>query len=581
MIAWLLAGAALQVQLAQPLPADSVEAIRKAARRAETEFERLARSLAPLQWGPSGQQCDEVVGRFCLTYDSGALPRPEPESPRITDARRLAIDALRLAFSYEADRLETSGPLVRYLVEDDRAAEAVSAARTYAALSPDTVWRSFLLGFALHAAAEDTAAERLFGDAMRRLETDDVGRIHDVHWLLSDSDRGVYKKLTTAEKRRAERELWRFADPLYLTPGNEHWAEHVSRHVWSRVLAMAPVVRDMVRWGRDLEQLTVRYGVPTAKTRTWGSFGREGSLVEHYDPGQLAFVPEDFMSRGPPPAPLPGESWGLENPRSRSGHAPRTIRKLIALPHQVTLFPSADGPRIRMDAELPLDSAAAGKRAFVAGLFLLDDSLTVQSEQRTRQNSAGDTLRFTLEAPLPNGTHVYSLEALETETRFAGRARYVLDDSMTMHGLRVSDPLLVEPFGDGPRPVNRTDHTIRPVARLVFPRERTIGMYAEVHGLSQAAADASYRIELSIHRADRASLPSRMISWLGSRLGLSSSAPPPRLSWVATASESGPVPLAVDVGLHELDRGFHVLVLEVTDLRTAARAESRKIIRID
>jgi hypothetical protein len=534
-----------------------------------------------LTWGPSGQECDEVVGRFCLTYDSGSLPKPTPEAPRVTDARRFAIEALRRAFSYEADRLETSGPLVRYLVEDERASEAVSAARTFAALSRDSIWSSLLLGFALHAAADDTAAERLFGAALTRLTPDDAERIRDLDWLLSSRDRSVIKKLSAAEQEAARQRVWRFADPLYLTPGNEHWAEHVSRHVWSRILAMAPVVRDMVRWGRDLEQLTVRYGVPTAKSRTWGSVGSEGSLIEHYDPAQLAYIPEDLLDLGVPPAPLPGEAWQLENPRSRSGHAPRTVRRLVPLPHQVTRFPETGGTKVRFDAELVLDSAAAGNTRFTAGLWILDALLNELSAQRRDGAAVRDTLRFHFEAAVPAGDHVYSLEALESETDFAARARYALDVTPAASGLRVSDPLLAHPFGSTPPPRDRNDPVIRPYSLLSFARGQSVGIYAEIHGLSEGSADAGYSVELSVRKADRGSVPARLAGWLGRRLGISSPTPPPRLAWSAQAPVSSSVPIAVDLKLDGLDRGFHVLVLEVTDLRNNSRSESRKIIRIE
>src|SRR5690606_41904254 len=86
-----------------------------------------------------------------------------------------------------------------------------------------------------------------------------------------------------------------------------------------RILARAPVVHGMVRWGDDLQQLTVRYGVPYSRTRTASTMTRESSIIEHFDPNQLADVPEDLLTRGPPPPPPPGETWALANPRARSG----------------------------------------------------------------------------------------------------------------------------------------------------------------------------------------------------------------------------------------------------------------------
>ena len=208
-------------------------------------------------------------------------------------------------------------------------------------------------------AAQDTAAERLFEVVLPRLHDRDRERIRDLDWVLEGPDRSAYARLAETEALDFQRRFWILADPLFLTPGNESWAEHVSRHVWSRILARAPVVGDMVRWGEDLEQLTVRYGVPVARTRTPGTMSREGTLVEHYDPDQLVFTPPELLSRGLPPTPLPGRPWELDRRRARSGFAPGTVSRVVALDHQVTRFPVHDGVLLRLDGRVALDSTAA------------------------------------------------------------------------------------------------------------------------------------------------------------------------------------------------------------------------------
>jgi hypothetical protein len=566
-----------QVPLTAGIPADSVEEIRKAARRAESAFERLARSLVPLEWGRSGTRCDEIVGRFCLTYDSGTVYDPPPEDGRVVDARRTAIEALRLAFSYEPHRLETSGPLVRYLVEDERASEAVSAARTYAALSRDSIWGPLLLGFALHGARDDTASARLFAHALARLPVEDAERIRDIEWLMSSGDRGVYGDADAAQRERLEQRLWRFADPLYLTPGNESWTEHVSRHVWSRLLEMTPLVRGVLRWGRDLEQLTVRYGVPAGRTRTWGTVYQEGSLVEHYHPDQLAYFPEDLLDRGAPPAPLPGDSWELERSRSRSGFAPLTLRRLQAMSHQVTRFPAGDAVLVRVDGAMPLDTLASGR--VETGLWLLRDGLDQTAAQRGSHDPAGDTVRFHHEAEARPGEYVYSIEALDG-SRLAARARYGITIEAAPPGPALSDPLVARPYGRGQLPDDRNHPALDPFTDLVFTASDTIGLFAEIHSLEVGAGgEVHFRVDLSIREADRDALPARIVSWLGQRLGLSSPSPPPRVSWEASAP-AGRVIVATDVRLDGLDSGNYVIVLDVADLTTARRTTTRRIIRL-
>jgi tetratricopeptide (TPR) repeat protein len=568
----------LQLQAAPP--PDSTEAIRADARRAEAEFERLARRLAPVEFGAyTGGECDEIVGRFCLRYDTGQPEEPKPEVDRVTLARRLAIEALRKAFSFQAGELATSGPLVRYLVEDDRPREALSAARTYAALSEDAIWRAFLLGFAHHAAEEDTTAERLFDEALARLPEDERARIVNVHWLLGPDDRGRYEDLDVPARRAFERRLWSFADPLFLTPGNERRAEHVARHIWSRMLERAPRVAGMVRWGRDLDQLTVRYGVPYARTRSAGTVMREGSLIEHWDPDQLGYVPEDLLTRGPPPPPPPGETWTLDNPRTRSGHAPETIRRLESLDHQLTVFPDGDSSIVQVDAALPLDSAASGHLAAEIGLWVLDSAFDTIAVQRARTRAAADTIAFRLRARGPRGGFLYSAEVLETETELGGRARYAVDGLPAGGGVAVSDPLLARPYGTA-LPTGRDDPALRPLTDLTIARGDTIGLYAEAHWPRAAATEARYRVELLIRRGDRASLPARVVSWLGQRLGLSEPDVPPRLAWTASVPAGTPAIIAADLRLEGVAAGLQIIELRVTDVATGDRAVGRRLMRI-
>ena len=576
----LLPALLFQLQAAPP-PRDSVDAIRREARRAEQEFERLARSLAPLDFGAAeGGDCDEIVGRFCLRFDAGPPPDPAPEPGRITRARRQAIEALRRAFSFQAAEFTTSGPLVRYLVEDDRAAEAVSAARTYAALTTDSVWGPLLLGFALHAAGDDTAAERLFAQGLAGLEPEERARIIDLEWLLAPGDRKVYRRMDAAQKRAFERTLWELSDPLLLVPGNARRAEHIFRHVYGRILARAPVVRGMVRWADDLQQLTVRYGVPYARSRTAGTMMREGSLIEHFDPDQLAYVPEDLLTRGPAPQPLPGETWPLENPRSRSGHAPHGIRSLRALPHQLTVFPSGEGSVVRVDAALPLDSAAAGATAGRTGLWLLDSASSAVDYRIGTARAVRDTIEFLHEVEAAAGSYVYNAEVFEPESQLAGRARYAIDLPVRGPGIAVSDPLLALPFGTAPPPAARDDPSLRARTHLTLTRGDTVGLFAEVHGLAEVRGETVYRVELTLRPADRASLPSRVASWLGRRLGLSSPDVPPRLAWTARGGEASRAVIAVDLLLDGVDDGMHVITVRVRDEVAGGTAESTRLVRI-
>jgi hypothetical protein len=568
---------AMQLQAGAGIPADSIERLRREARRAESEFERLSRQLVPLRFGSAGRDCDEIVGRFCLTYDSGRPPEPDPEHGRVVDARRAAIEALRAAFTWMPGDIETAAPLVRYLVEDDRAAEAVSAARMYELVSGDSIWGRLLTGFAEHAAAQDTSAERLYHEVLPLLPERQRERIEDIQWILEGDDRGEYDRLSDQAAADFRRRFWTLADPLFITPGNESWAEHVSRHVWSQVLARAPVVGDMVRWGEDLEQLTVRYGVPVGRTRTPGSITQDGTLVEHYDPDQLVFAPPDLLSRGLPPIPLPGRPWELDRVRGRSGFAPVTIRRVIAIDHQVSRFPKPEGTLLRIDGQMVMDSVAGKNGHLETGLWVLDGDLRVLQARRGSAQIQSGTASFALEVEVPgDGPFLYSIEALESSSRLAGRARYATDSDSTDGALKLSDPLITFPFGSANLPASLRDPAIRPRPVLVLASTDTLGLYAEARGLSPGQR---YQVTIAMEKASRASLPSRVVSWLGNRFGLGSSTPATRSEWVAVADASGAATIAFELRPSSEPNGDYVVKLEITDLSTTQSVASQRIVR--
>jgi hypothetical protein len=568
-----------------PAAADTAAILRE-ARRAERTFERLARERVPMTHLSFTGRCDEVVGRFCLSFaaSAGALPAPVPEADVVIHARREAVEALRAAFSLAPHQFEVTGPLVRYLVEDDRAAEAASAARAYLALSRDTLWGSLLLGFAQHAAGHDTAAARLFSDGLARMEPAHRERVEDLRWLLSWDEQRHYRRLDPAARQAYAEAFWRLADPLYLTPGNERQAQHIARHVWSRMLERAPRVAGMFRWAEDLEQLTVRYGIPVGRFRSMGrTVFDDPSLVERYDPEMLAYAPDALHTRGVPPTPLPRESWPLEQPRARSGYAPHTIRRIVPLDHQLSRFPAADGVLVRLDGVLALDSAAAAAGGAVeveTGLFVLDSTYAMIAERRASVSAAGDSVHLSWRLRLPPGEHVYSLEALEPETRLAGRARYAVTLERPA-GLALSDAVVARPFGDAARPASSADPALHPLPGLVLDPDARIGIYAEVHGLApDDGGVVRYRVELARRQADERTIPAQVVRWLGRRLGLAGDGVEPTVSWSAEG-RPGVAVIALDVDMGGASAGLHAFELTVTDVVAGAGVSTTRIVLVE
>lgn len=579
----------LQVWSPAQVSPDSAKALRDLAQRAERTYEYLLRSMAPVRFGrpPSVDFCDEIIGRFCLTFDSGRGNARRPDTTvagKVISARQLAVDMLRRAFSELPGDLATAGPLLRYLVEDGRAEEAVAAARTFAWASGDSAWGPFLIGYSLHAAREDSLAELQFLKGIKYLTERERKRILRVTYLLDPAEQSVYEKLSDDEKAEYEAALWRLGDPLYLTPGNERYVEHLARHVWSLMLASAPLAHRMHRWGDDLEQLTVRYGVPTSRERVLGDFLQSEFMTEYYDPEQLAYLPETLYTSGIPPTPPPGTKWDLDRERARSGYRPLTIRRLLPLSHQVSRFP-ASGARsiLRIDAAVALDDEARQATRARTGLFILDSAYLPIHEQRGALPISGDTVELSTEIELAAGRYVYSLELFEDSTRFAGRARYgveILEPGPG--GLALSDPVVAAPFGSDLLPLSRKDARLRPRTSLVISTDETIGLYAEAHRLAPGPDNTShFTISLTVGPAESPSLLARAWGWIGRKIGVAKPAETPRLSWDGSAPAGQPAILAVDLPLTGLKPGLYAIELKLTDLTSAEVVTTSRLIRIE
>jgi hypothetical protein len=582
----LLAVLLLSTQVVPALPPDTVSRMRAQARSAEARFERLARNLAPYTWGAPAyaSTCDEIVGRFCLRFDSAAVStRPTtPEVGRVIDERREAVETLRRYFSVAPSERSAAGPLVRLLILDDRASEAVSVARAFAALSSDTLWAHLLLGLALNAHGAPEEAEREFVSALMTMDDRTRRDWTEPEWLLHAGEQRRVRRLSGAERAEYERRFWIVSDPLWLTNANERWVEHMSRHVEARLLAQVPVVAGMLRWGRDLDELTVRYGTPSSRSQVRSNNLRDASsFIEYFDTAQRAYSPDRWLEDGMPPPPFPGEKPFLYTSRARSGYALRTVHRLVDLPHQVTRFLSGDSVIVRVDGALVRpdkpDPPAAGTKPRV-GLFAYDSAFT-RRVQAVRDGPAwdADTVSFTLSVRAPPGSFIYSVEALDSAAAFAARARYSLDAFIPEDGPVVSDLLVGAPFGSV-LPNSRTDPQLRPLHTLIVPMGSSLGLYAEVYRVAATGPEA-VRLEFALEPAEGPGLLTQFARWIGRAVGLVQPETDPRVAWREEV-EAGVHPVAVNLPVEPRRPGRYTLTLRVTDLGTGRTAETRRALLI-
>jgi hypothetical protein len=550
--------------------------LRREMQKAAVEYERALRRHAPFRFGGSGSSCDEVVGRFCLTYDAGKSAQLPPEPEQVRKARRTVVEVFeRGATHWPHDSAAVSG-LVRYLVEDSLADRAIDHARRFEQRYPNSPWSHLLIGYALHAANRTVEAERAFMVALSRMDSVARVRATEVRDLLHPEEEGRYKRLRAADREAYRERLWRLADPLYLTAGNEAKAEHVARYVWTRMLARAPVVMGASSWGDDLDELTRRFGVPRARTQDYGS-GLTTRITEHYDPDDMTYVPPELMTQPFGELPTPGAAWPYDTVRSRTGYAPRTLRGMHAIEHQLSRFPIGDSTELRVDAELRLDSLVTRPTRVEFGLFVLDSAFVVIAEVRDTVDASEQRVTADLDLMMPAGAYAYSVEARELGSRFAGRARHAFPLALAAGRPTVSDLVILPADSQAAPPRRGGDFT--PFTSLVIPDRQGIALYLEITGLVAGADDeARYRIDLQVLEPQPDAV-TRAVRGVSKALGIAQSVAP-TITWTEQGRAHRVIPVALNVGVLKVKPGVRVLRVTVTDLVSGAYNRADRTVRI-
>jgi hypothetical protein len=533
----------------QPIPLTGIAAL-DAARSAQREFEQFRRDNLPAYNArtPSGASCDEVVGRFCYWYDERLPPAP-PEPASIANARaRLLTTLTSAAAAYPADDW-TMGQLVRYLTEDGRPRDALTAARSCAG---DRWWCEALVGYALHESRQFVEADQAFATALaampERLRCD----WEDIGLLLDAGVRTTYRRFPCGSPERARfvERLWWLAKPLYANPGMDTRTEWYTRMTMVRMLEDAPSAH---QFGFDIDEreLLLRYGWP----RAWSRSGRDQqgmvSVIGHEPSPAYQYLPSAALAN----APAMSDSTGWEDgvPPIQARYAPPHANRIHPLVHQSAMFRRGDSALVVLAWDATRTTAVHDTPRELALVLARTDSLTPTIRRIPDAGLRGVTTSTGLWGPI-----LMSAELIAPEAKTAARARYGLRPPYAV-GARVtlSEMLFFREHDDLPQDLDALlPHAL---ASIAVSRANKLGVYFESYGTNPAGEMLTVTMTVAREEDEPGFIRRRARA-----LGLSRDAAPVSVTVQDLSARNRPFsPRAVYLDITSLQKGTYIVQLEV------------------
>jgi hypothetical protein len=427
----------------------------------------------------------------------------------------------------------------------------------------------------------------LDGRGSRVLENAAEADLKDEEGVAS-GDRLASRTADDWEELRAR--IWILADPLYLVAGNDRESEHYARWTFSKMHEGAQNPFRM-RWGDDLEELTVRYGWDRGWERVRQdirTMGGPPSVIGHQLPGGKQFVPPGWVLEGS--SDTASGAWFPEEARPRSVYVPAYAPTLLPGIAQVAVFHRGDSILVAAATELPggLDTTPTSSslsppggdepdrgaigwpppalldRPQQTGLFLVDEGGRVRS-------ATGSPREGPLHLTVPAGPYLLSVEAWAPEEGVSGRIRHGIVSEVIPEDLATLSDLLLLRSGDRlPQTLGSALPRMRSSTRLTLHDEIVLGW--EIFGLGWRQERVSF--ELSFYEEGE-SFFGRVGRWLG----FGGREEPLRIDWSEPApSEIGPWFRSVEITIPDVDPGDYVFRLRVM---TPGRGELMRTRRVE
>ncbi len=502
------------------LAPDTARAVSR-ARSAQEAFEFDRRRRLPIVATSAGR-CDERIGRFCYWYDERDTSLPtEPEPIRVARAR-LNVN-LAVAQTEHPSSNWLLGQRVRYLLEHQQPDTGLTvAARCGAA----PWWCSALAGLSLHIAERFADADSAFEAALAQMPP--ALRCTWTDWtvVFETKTADSIKALDCDGRRRAADSLFALAKPLLSEPGNDLRTELLARRTMAALHSFARSPHFMP-WGKDMEELMVRYGWST----NWSISDRPASPYEsagvtgHQRSPAYQFFPTHNDDKS--------WTWNLKPERARFRYAPTYADEFTIVDDaQIARFP-------RGDSTLIVAGAAIGPDTVVALTVVGSPhtaAVTVRADSTTR--AGGLVVR------MAGSPTLASLEIRTHRGRQIAVARLTFGAETVRAPLVISDPLFFAVSDDLPETLEAA--AARALAKNRFSKEAPVGIFWEATGQSPDSLEVAVSI-VPIRRG--------FLGRLGEGLSLIKRRAPLTLQWQARGG-------AFELDLRRQKPGKYLLRLE-------------------
>ena len=523
------------------------------ARTAQARFERLRRMHLPLKPSRAASgHCDARVGRYCYTYDS-THSEAGPEHPLTLAARGELLAVLARTSIADPEDGWIAGQRVRYLIEAGEWKEAADfAGRDCRAAG---WWCAALQATALHVGQQYPEADAAFNRALAAMPGEQRCAWTDPRVI---ADAALARQLPPEFCRKEPdviAAIWKLGQPLWLTGGNDLRTEQLARHTMIEILDRSAVVSDFSGW--DHREMVLRYGWDEWYSRaqnTVSAYPSE-SVIGHSRSPSYYFLPRSLSGvRG-----LQQVTWRLTDSLARSRYAPRHVKRMAELPHQLARFTRNDSMLLLAafrvsDASLARDDTRAGLALWTGG------GTEIHGATSIGRISALTGVRRAFA----------SVEVHGVRSRHAQRSRYAIAPLNCQPSWCLSDLLFIEaPAADSaPEPEEALRHALdEPSIAAGEP----LGVYWE---LQSGEGGAPIRVSLTVTPV-RVSVLRRMAS----SLRLARPVTPVRLQW-QTPPRRAREPYQVTMRLPaELHGRFRVLLVVERDGHAPQSAEREIVVR--